>query len=86
MNKKRLVTFGCSYPFGQGLPDCIGHNSIYAPGPNPSLYAFPSLIAKQIGVENINLARPGASNKEIVYKVQQFQFERDDNYPSLSLF
>lgn len=78
MIKKRLVTFGCSYPFGQGLPDCIGDNSKYAPGPNPSHQSFPALIAKKINRENINLSVPGSSNKSIVYRLQKFNFEIDD--------
>jgi len=77
MNKKRLVTFGCSYPFGHGLPDCIGNDN-NSPGKNPSNYSFPALLAKHLEMENINLSKPGSSNKEISYRIQQFEFNKDD--------
>jgi hypothetical protein len=78
MNKKRFITFGCSYPFGQGLPDCIGNSSKYAPGLYPSKYSFAALISKDLDMQNVNLSRPGSSNKEIAYKVNKFAFEKDD--------
>lgn len=78
MNKKRFVTFGCSYPFGQGLPDCIGEDSDLAPGRYPSHQSFPALIAKKLGRININLSKPGSSNKEMIYRLQKFNFENHD--------
>jgi len=77
MSKKRLITFGCSYPYGQTLPDCIG-NDITSPGKTPSNLSYPSLIAKKLDRTNINLAVPGSSNKSISYRVQKFNFEIDD--------
>jgi hypothetical protein len=77
MIKKRLITFGCSYPFGQGLPDCIGRNN-NEPGKTASHQAFPALIANAIDRENINLSVPGSSNKAMVYRLQKFKFEISD--------
>jgi hypothetical protein len=77
MNKKRLITFGCSYPFGHGLPDCIGKDNV-SPGKDPSNFAFPQLISNYLNRTNVNLSRPGSSNKEMIFRIQQFDFDKDD--------
>lgn len=77
MSEHRLIAFGCSYTFGHGLPDCIG-SDIMAPGLMPSQYAYPSLIATVTNRRIINLSRPGSSNKEIAYRIQNFKFNKSD--------
>jgi len=54
----KILCFGDSFTYGVGLPDYVEH------GPN-SLYAYPQLLAEQFGCCSLNLASPGASNKEI---------------------
>jgi hypothetical protein len=62
MNK--LVSFGCSYTYGHGLKDC------YIPpdlaGTQPSVYAWPTLVAQHFQAPCQNLSRPGSSNYEIL--------------------
>jgi hypothetical protein len=73
----RLITFGCSYPYGHGLPDCFDEkNSGY--GIEPSKFSFPELIAQHCNFKNINLSRPGISNKGIVHTLQKFVFQKGD--------
>ena len=75
---KRLVTFGCSNTFGQGLKDCVADNDILKPGPNPSKFAWPQLLANQMKIECVNMAQPGGSNKLIWWRTVNFEFEPTD--------
>lgn len=59
----RLVTFGCSLTYGHGLIDCHGKRG--TPGPLPSQYAWPQILANNLGIECINCSEPGASDKQI---------------------
>ena len=72
----RLVTFGCSYTFGQGLEDCfvLPNNS----GPAPSKFAWPQLLANAQNLRCINMSNPGSSNKEILNTLLKFRFESTD--------
>jgi hypothetical protein len=72
----RLVTFGCSYTYGQGLEDCfvLPNN----PGPHPSVYAWPQLVANMLNVECVNKSAPASSNKQILDTLLQFDFNSDD--------
>ena len=72
----RMLAFGCSLTFGHGLKDCIGFDN--APGTFCSNYAWPSLLAKKLNREVLNLSHPGASNKEIWHKIVNTQFENDN--------
>jgi len=73
----RLVTFGCSYPYGHGLKDCYNSKD-KGYGPTPSNFAFPGLIAQHCNFQDVNLSRPGISNKGIVHKIMQFDFVKGD--------
>ena len=42
----KLVTFGCSYTYGHGLPDCIMAKG--RAGKRPSKFAWPYLLAKKL--------------------------------------
>jgi hypothetical protein len=72
----RIVAFGCSHTYGHSLPDCVVDK--YLPGPHPSHFAFPSLIANQLGVMCINKSVPGASNLQILLNILQFNFLPND--------
>lgn len=69
-NASRLVVFGSSDTYGQGLPDC----TLDA----PSNYAWPSLIGQRLSLPVHNFARPGASNKEILLSVINADIKQDD--------
>ena len=72
----RLVTFGCSYTFGQGLVDC--HIDPDMPGPKPSKFAWPDLLANMLNLDVINCSIPGSSNLHILWRLINFKFEPDD--------
>jgi hypothetical protein len=64
----RLVAFGCSHTYGMGLPDCFNRVTKFA-GEHPSKLAWPELLANKLGVESVNLSRPGNSCKRIWHDV-----------------
>ena len=68
----RLVTFGCSFAFGQDLADCRH------PWHNPSKFAWPNLLAEKLGRECLNLSRMGRGNMHILMHVLQTEFHKDD--------
>ena len=70
---KRLLAFGCSHTYGHGLVDCYNKKT-GAAGEKPSKYAWPQLVADYYGFECINLSKPGASNKEIWWKITQQKY------------
>lgn len=72
----RLVTFGCSYTYGQGLEDCfVPPNSA---GPNPSAFAWPNLAAQKLNLECVNMSVSGYSNLAILNSILNFDFKDDD--------
>lgn len=72
----RLVTFGCSYTYGHGLPDC--HVKPNKPGDQPSKFAWPQLVANELKRECLNLSEPGSGNFQILMNVLRTKFEPDD--------
>lgn len=72
----RIIAFGCSLTYGHGLEDCVDKNN--NPGPKPSKFAWPQVLANNLGTECINCSAPGASNKLILYNLQNFTFEKND--------
>lgn len=76
----RLITFGCSNTYGQGLPDChlVDKTGSFRAGPHPSKHAWPAVLGKLLNRETINLSCPGASNRAICYNVLNFSFEPTD--------
>jgi hypothetical protein len=76
----RLIAFGCSNTYGQGLPDChlIDRTGGYRAGPHPSKHAWPSVLGKLLNRETINLGSPGASNRAIWNNIVNFNFNSDD--------
>lgn len=73
----RLIAFGCSLTYGHGLPDCWDPVA-KTPTSKPSSFAWPTVVAKNLKRECINTSFPGASNKEILFKIQNFDFRDDD--------
>lgn len=77
---QRLITFGCSFTYGSGLPDCCGENGS---GPDPNItpaskMGWPAVLAKDLDLELINCSKPGASNLEILYHILNFKFNESD--------
>jgi len=75
----RLIAFGCSNTFGQGLPDVwdVGKNKgIHNQG--PSKYAWPKLLANKLDIECVNTGVLGASNKEIWWNIINYDFQKTD--------
>lgn len=77
----RLITFGCSNTYGHGLEDCITEGN--RPGPLPSKFAWPVHLGNMLGLETINMARPGASNLEILCNILKFEFQETDTVITL---
>jgi hypothetical protein len=74
---KRLITFGSSFTYGQGLADCWNPKD-NSPGAKPSAQAWPALLAKMLDRTVVNLGSPGASNLEILTTILNFKFEPTD--------
>lgn len=74
----RIVTFGCSNTYGEGLEKRITthYDSLKEPA---SKYAWPQILGNLLGNSNvINRAEPGSSNKHIWDRVLTFDYEKDD--------
>lgn len=69
---ERLIVFGCSLTYGQGLPDCI------MPCSNPSRLGWPSILAKHMNRDCVNMSSPGSSNKRIWNTILNFNFVETD--------
>ena len=69
----RLIAFGDSFTYGQGLDGTgIAHAE-----PHPD--AWPEQMRSLLGVDTvINLSKPGASNKQIWFTILSFDFEPTD--------
>ena len=77
----RLVAFGCSNTYGEGLEDCwilSPSGSNMRDGPNPSKFAWPMVLANIMDLECVNLSLPAASNKWICNKVLNTKLSNTD--------
>ena len=72
----RLLAFGCSNTYGHGLEDCLLKDN--QPGPQPSKFAWPSVLANLLDKQVLNLSEPGSSNQDILRKVLSTKFLHDD--------
>jgi len=70
----RLITYGCSYTYGQWLET----EDMKGLGLSPPASAWPSQLAKLLGWELDNRAVPGSSNKQIWYTILQNTHKPDD--------
>jgi len=77
MTSKRLLAFGCSLTYGHGLSDCFDKVTNGA-GKSPSAFSWPALVAQKMDRTIVNLSNPGASNKEIWYRIVNTEFTADD--------
>ena len=75
MKYKRLLAFGCSCTYGQGIEDCRVRDGS---APNPSKYAWPQVLADKLGIECVNLSKPGNSNKNIWWQILNTKIYEDD--------
>ena len=74
----RLIAFGCSFTYGESLPDCkIGNNSTGISA-NPSPHSWPYKLGEMLQIEAINKGIPGSSNLEILYHILHFDFRPSD--------
>lgn len=73
---KRLVSFGCSNTFGDGLPD-VGIYNVKKNMPT-STYSWPCQLAKKLNLDLCNKGISGASNREIFYEICNFDFNQND--------
>ena len=69
----RLLVFGCSLTYGEGLKDCNGYNP-----PKPSKLAWPNFVGNFLNREVYNFGIPGASNKLIWHKILTTKIEPSD--------
>ena len=73
----RLITFGCSYTFGEGLPDTYSLSENVSER-IASTYAWPAHLGKRLNIETINNAGGGSGNLEILLNIFKFKFYFDD--------
>tara|TARA_A100001388_G_C28666141_1_gene449220 strand:- start:294 stop:950 length:657 start_codon:yes stop_codon:yes gene_type:complete len=76
MNIKRIMAFGCSITYGEGLIDCLDSNNMRPP--YPSEYAWPACLGKTFDCPVQNLGHPGTSNKNICNQILQQRYKKDD--------
>jgi hypothetical protein len=74
--QNRLITFGCSFTYGHGLEDCFTPPD--RPGNLPSRLAWPSLLSIDLNLQLTNLSKCGSSNLEILWKILEYKFLKDD--------
>lgn len=74
----RLIAFGCSFTRGTALDDVWDFEKKCSIYPQPSKYAWPQLVANELGIECINLGKGGYSNKAIWHTAVNFKFNTDD--------
>lgn len=75
----RLVAFGCSHTYGDGLPDCVAWNDgKQVAGTASSKHVWAQLLADKLGIECVNLSEPGSSNYRICMKIINHAWQNDD--------
>ncbi|NBP59254.1 hypothetical protein EBU71_22405, partial [bacterium] len=73
----RLVAFGCSYTFGEGLPDTYPIPELHKDRV-PSLQAWPAHLGKKLNLESINYGWGGSGNAEILLRLLKTKIYSDD--------
>ena len=72
----RLIAFGCSNTFGEGLEDCWVRGSVSS---NPSKFAWPNVLGSLLNMnEVVNMALPAISNKQIWLNAMEFDYQDGD--------
>ena len=72
----RLVLFGCSLTYGNGLPDSATPDG--STGPSPSKMVWGELLGERLACPVVNRALPGSSNQLILDRILNFEFENED--------
>jgi len=75
----RLIVFGCSYTYGQGLKDCLEKVYFGIDLSAPSKLGWAQMLADSLNLELINKSRPGSSNFEILLTLLEFDFKHNDS-------
>lgn len=66
----RLVAFGCSHTYGEGMPDNYKNGKQVQPYHQmQSKFAWPEVLGKKLGLPVVNYGKGGASNKYACKKV-----------------
>jgi hypothetical protein len=71
----RLVAFGCSFTYGDALPDTW---PVHQPGQTSSKFAWPAVLGKLLDMDVNNRGRSGASNFEILFNILNYDFKSTD--------
>lgn len=74
----KLLAFGCSYTYGEGLEDCWNLKSKNSENLPPSIFAWPSILGENLNLEVQNLSIPGASNKLISHIILNTDISEND--------
>ena len=61
----RLITFGCSNTYGQGLVD--REKNVWG-----------ACVSRALNRQHVNMGVPGSSNKYIAYNITKFEFLKED--------
>lgn len=72
----RLVTFGCSFTYGHGLPDCFIPPKGF--GPLPSRLGWVNQLSEKLNLISYNFGIPGSGNKEILSKILTQNYLEND--------
>ena len=72
----RLIAFGCSNTFGEGLSDCWVRGSVAS---QPSKFAWPNVLGSLLDIDEVvNMALPAISNKQIWLNAMEFDYQDGD--------
>ena len=67
--ENRLIAFGCSHTYGEGLSGSTD---------SASPLAWPNILANLSNRKCVNASRPGSSNKRIWNDIINFEFQKND--------
>jgi hypothetical protein len=73
----RIIAFGCSNTYGQGLSDCISADGSNA-GKVASKFAWPAIVGNSMSLPVVNAAYPGNSTYGIMHDIIHFSWQPGD--------